>query len=335
MRAIVFTVGTSRRESLGALKLANWLRRQGHYVVEELVQDELSPLFLAGFDLFCFSVVFSEHLPKLAAMANEAKYWGEVWIGGPAVTFHPKNTEYIFRQTGIRPTVGLDSRFEQEPGRYPMTYFSRGCPAYSPACGNCPVPAIEGNKFTMYPDAACAPLLLDNNLSALPVDFQKHIINRYEQDWRGGLVDANSGFEPHSFNAETLKRWERFPLRYWRFGFDDMAEKTEAIEMMQLLSWHGYSGEKVRVYTLIGNEPVKTCLARIRMVIEAGFHPWPQRVRPLNWLGGKLPCRHDWTEEDLIAVQRFYASAALWKRLKPSEFYYQGRYPFRKLEMAT
>lgn len=264
-------------------------------------------------------------------MAREAKqtHGGEVWIGGPAVTFHPDNARYVQRETGIVPHVGLDDRFEREPGSYPMAYFSRGCPAYTAACGNCPVPRIEGNQFTYYRESMPAPLLLDNNLSALPDDYQDFIIERYA-GWRG-FVDANSGFEPHTFTEATLERWKRFPLRYWRFGYDDLSERDQALEMMRLLRAHGYSGEKVRVYTLIGNEPIAGCQRRITEVIEAGCHPWPQRVRPLNWLGpdGTLPTRYDWDEPTLIAFQRFYSIKGLWGQMKPEEFWYQGRYPLR------
>ena len=99
--------------------------------------------------------------------------------------------------------------------------------------------------------------------------------------------------------------------------------------MMALLKRAGWSGDRVRVYTMIGNEPKAACLQRIREVIAAGFHPWPQRLRPLDWLGpdGTLPVKHDWTEPDLVAVQRFYSNAALWRTMKPEEFHYQGRHP--------
>lgn len=325
-RAAVVTVGDSRRESLGAMKLARWLRRTGWEV------DETTDVGLFDdHDLFAFSAVFSWHLPRLVQMVRDARAKGaEVWVGGPAVTFSARNAEYVRRETGVAPHHGIDDRFETEPGAYPMVYFSRGCPAYTPACGLCPVPRIEGNEFRYYPDATPAPLLLDNNLSALPVEYQEHIIGRYQAGWRRGKVDANSGFEPHTFTGETLKRWERFPLRYWRFGYDDLSEREQALDMMRLLKRHGYDGEKVRVYTLIGNEPVEACHQRVREVIENGCHPWPQRLRPLDWLGGPLPTRHDWSEPDLIAFQRFYANRAFWGRMRPEEFFYQGRYPLRR-----
>jgi hypothetical protein len=328
-RAAVVTVG-ARRESLGALKLARWLRRTGWEVDERQEVGMVAPLYDRGYDLVCLSAVFSWRLPALCAMARFARASGaEVWVGGPAVSFHPANARFVREEAVVEPHAGLDDRFEREPGDYPMTYFSRGCPAYTPACGVCPVPRLEGNAFTLYPDARPAPLLLDNNLSALPDDYQDFIVRRYREDWRGGKVDANSGFEPHTFDARTLARWEAFPLRYWRFGYDDLSERDQALDMMRLLASRGHAGERVRVYTLLGNEPVGDCLRRVREVIGHGCHPWPQRLRPLDWLGGPLPCRFDWDEPTLIAAQRFYSVRGLWGRVAPEDFHYQGRYPLR------
>lgn len=330
MRACVITVG-SPKESLGAQKLANWLRRTG-YAVTEATKLDVSH---RGIDLVCLSAVFSWRLPELSIMAYAAAEWGsEVWIGGPAVTLHPANRKYVESWVGDKAKihVGIDDRFETEPGNYSMTYLSRGCPAYTPACGSCPVPRIEGKAFRYYPDAPLAKLLLDNNLSALPGEYQDHIVHRYCTEWGGGKVDANSGFEPHSFTESTLIRWKKFPLWCWRFGYDDITERDEALEMMRLLRTHGIHGDKVRVYTMIGNEPIDVCHQRIREVIANGMHPWPQRLRPLDWLGpdGTLPCRYDWDEPTLISYQRFYSNAGLWKPRPPEAYYAQGRYPLRK-----
>lgn len=320
-RALVVTVG-SKHESLGALKLARWLRRNS-WSVDEATSVSM---FDCGYQLIAFSVVFSWKIPLLIAMVNEAKAIAdEIWIGGPAVTFSTANAEFVRTKTGVNPSIGIDERFEREPGTYPMVYFSRGCPAYTPACGLCPVPRIEGNAFRFYPDSRPAPLLLDNNLSALPVDYQAHIIRSYAS-WTG-RVDANSGFEPHTFTLDTCKRWEAFPLRCWRFGYDDITERPQALAMMRLLRDRGHTGENVRVYTLIGNEPIEVCHQRIRDVIENGCHPWPQRLRPLDWISGSLPVRFDWDEPTLIAFQRFYSVAGLWKQMQPKDFFYQQRYP--------
>jgi hypothetical protein len=61
-------------------------------------------------------------------------------------------------------------------------------------CWFCIVPKIEGSDFTFDWDFQPAPVLCDNNLSALPVEYQEHIIRRY-QETGVRLMDAQSGFE--------------------------------------------------------------------------------------------------------------------------------------------
>ena len=71
------------------------------------------------------------------------------------------------------------------------TIASRGCPV---GCWFCIVPAMEGREFTLLPDFPVRPVLCDNNLSALPADYQDHIVARYQAEGVP-LLDANSGFE--------------------------------------------------------------------------------------------------------------------------------------------
>ena len=56
------------------------------------------------------------------------------------------------------------------------TIASRGCPV---GCWFCIVPKMEGRDFTLLPDFPVRPVLCDNNLSALPADYQDHIVARY------------------------------------------------------------------------------------------------------------------------------------------------------------
>src|SRR6201999_1918492 len=99
----------------------------------------------------------------------------EVWVGGPGM-FALKH--WWTQQTGLAVVQGLDSRFERQRGQYRMTFASRGCPVN---CAFCIVPRVEGVTFTLDWDFIPAPILCDNNLSALPIDFQAHIIRRYQE----------------------------------------------------------------------------------------------------------------------------------------------------------
>ena len=179
-----------------------------------------------------------------------------------------------------------------------MTFASRGCPV---SCSFCIVPRLEGTSFSFDPEFIPAPILSDNNLSALPSSNQDHIIERYRA-FGVLLKDANSGFEPRYFTEETYQRWK--PLmrtaKAWRFAFDEMLgergrqEKDGVERMMRIL--REVPPSRKRVYCLVGNEPIEVCHERAQRIIEWGGEPHCQFVLPLNWLGdpGKVKLRYNW-----------------------------------------
>ena len=131
------------------------------------------------------------------------------------------------------------------------TYASRGCPV---GCYFCIVPKMEGKKFTLLPDFTPRPILCDNNLSALPIAYQNHIIEKYQ---KSGVIlkDITSGFEPHSFDEDTYHRWKAIYKGYWRYAYDDTCEGDSVYRMTQILS-DIHSWDR-RVYVLIGNDHSK------------------------------------------------------------------------------
>jgi hypothetical protein len=82
---------------------------------------------------------------------------------------------------------------------------------------------MEGKAFTLLPDFPVRPVLCDNNLSALPAEYQDHIIARYKAEGVP-LLDANSGFEPRTFDEDVYERWRGINRGPWRFAYDDMQE---------------------------------------------------------------------------------------------------------------
>lgn len=281
MQATVINV-SAPHYNLGARKLADWLRSEGH-VVE--YHDGDPGMFLQA-ELVCISVIFSWHAPLAREIALRARSYAEVWCGGPGMA---ALATWWTRETGLTVMRGIDQRFEQQRGQYRMTFASRGCPVN---CSFCIVPRIEGVAFTFYPDFQPAPILCDNNLSGLPADYQQHIIDRYRAA-NTPLLDANSGFEPHSFDVETYQRWKPALRGPWRFAFDEQGERAEVEAMMRILKDEPRS--KKRVYVLVGNEPIQSCYERAMSVIDWGGEPFCQMFKPLNWLGGSYRTRHDWT----------------------------------------
>lgn len=271
--------------NLGARKLADWLVEQGH----EVTRFDGDPgLFGYGFDLVCLSVIFSWHAPIARAIALRMKGQSDVWAGGPGLF---ALAQWWGIETGLPIQRGIDPRFEKQRGDYRMTFAARGCPV---GCWFCIVPKLEGKDFTLDWDFRPAPILCDNNLSALPIDFQEHIIKRYEEVGIR-LTDANSGFEPRYFDEWTYQRWRPALHGPWRFAFDEQKEAGDVERMMRILK--AENSKKKRVYVLVGNEPIVSCYERAMKVIEWGGEPYCQFVLPLNWLGdpATLRPRFDWT----------------------------------------
>jgi hypothetical protein len=186
------------------------------------------------------------------------------------------------------------------------TFASRGCPV---GCWFCIVPKMEGREFSLIPDFPVRPILCDNNLSALPADYQDHIVARYIAAGVP-LLDANSGFEPRTFDDEVFARWRVINKGPWRFAYDDQAERSYVERVMQML--RHLPQRKKRVYVLIGNEPMAACIERLKEVIAWGGEPHAQPFIKLNALEKKSHVRFDWTEASLRDTAR-WANRYLWR----------------------
>lgn len=179
------------------------------------------------------------------------------------------------------------------------TIASRGCPV---GCWFCIVPKMEGRTFTEIPDFPVRPVLCDNNLSALAPEYQQHIIDRYK---RAGvpLLDANSGFEPRTFDEDVFHRWSEINRGPWRFAYDDQGDGDHVRKVMTMLK--DVSSRRKRVYVMIGGEPFEQCMERIYRVIAWGGEPHVQPFMKLNALQKRAHVRHDWSEQLLRDVARW------------------------------
>ncbi len=188
------------------------------------------------------------------------------------------------------------------------TTASRGCPVN---CFYCIVPAMDGRTFTFLPDFVPRPVLTDNNLSALPAEYQQHIVDRYRAAGVP-LLDANSGFEPLTFDEDVFERWRPINRGPWRFGLDETKETPDVRRVMAMLRRRGVPSRRIAPYVMIGHEPFEECMARIRRVIEWGGEPYVQPVMKLNTLVKQPWVRHGWTPHLLARVQR-WANGRFWK----------------------
>ncbi len=304
-RALV--VNCSKPYNLGTIKLRDWLTQEG-WGVTYFSGDP--GMLASAFDLICVSSIFSWDAPLARKIALSVKDSVEVWAGGPGLFALQK---WWRAETSLPLTVGLDDRFEKQRGDYLMTFASRGCPV---GCWFCIVPRIEGGAFTLDWDFQPAPILSDNNLSALPDDFQDHVLRRYQET---GIVlkDAQSGFEPKTFTEETYERWRPIMRGPWRLAFDEMAEIDDVETTMHIL--RKVNPRKVRVYVLIGNEPLEACYERAIKVLEWGGEPFCQPFIPLNSLDKAPSLRHGWTGQMLKDFARYF-NRFLWKYTPLNEY---------------
>jgi hypothetical protein len=254
-------------------------------------------------DTAYLSVAFTWRLNDARQRAIFYKAQGyHVRIGGPGV-FTLKEQWKFF--DGIAQVGG--SVPDAVARHNPMaTFASRGCPV---GCYFCIVPAMEGREFTLIPDFEVRPVLCDNNLSALPADYQDHIIARYQASGIP-LLDANSGFEPQTFTDEVFARWRAINRGPWRFAYDTSKERADVKRVLEML--RGVPQRKKRVYVLIGNEPMAECIERIKEVIAWGGEPHCQPYMKLAALEKKPHVQHDWTAQSLRDTAR-WANRFIWR----------------------
>lgn len=263
-------------------------------------------------DTVYLSVAFTWKLEEAYQRALFARAQGfKVIAGGPALFL----VQMKHRLTDVA-QIG-ESYPEAVIKHNPMaTFASRGCPV---GCWFCIVPPMEGREFTLIENFTVRPVLCDNNLSALPADFQDHIIRRYLNEGIA-LLDANSGFEPITFTPDVYARWKplinagRGP---WRFAFDETKERKEVLQVMSMLK--DEPQKRKRVYVLIGNEPFDDCMRRIYETIEMGCEPHVQPLMKLNALTRDPWVRYDWTAQRLKDVAR-WANGWVWKKAPFTEY---------------
>lgn len=261
-------------------------------------------------DTAYISIVFSWDVDEALARTLWYRAAGyKVRVGGPGVFTAKRANEFegLAQVGGSIP--GVQTRHN------PMaTKATEGCSKF---CFFCIVPAMEG-KIVHLPDFEPRPVLTDNNLSAIGADYQRYIVERF-QAFGVPLLDANSGFEPETFDEEVLERWWPINQGPWRFGADETGEMDEVERVIKMLKKRGVPAKKIRPYVMIGHEPFEQCMDRIMRVISLGGEPWVQYIIKLNAREKEPWLQHDWTRERIMKVQRWVNGHA-WRSVPFNEF---------------
>jgi hypothetical protein len=261
-------------------------------------------------DTAFISVVFSWDVDEALTRTFWYRAAGyKVRVGGPGVFTAKRAREFMGLAQVGGSIPGAQTRHN------PMaTKATTGC---SKDCGWCIVPAMEG-PIEELPDFVPRPVLTDNNLSAISPEYQQFIIDRYRAA-EVPLLDANSGFEPETFDEDVLDRWWPINRGPWRFGLDETGEIDEVERVIKMLKRRDVPAKKIRPYVMIGHEPFEQCMDRIMRVISLGGEPWVQYVIKLNARRREPWVRHDWTAQRLIDVQRWVNGHA-WRKCEFKDF---------------
>lgn len=258
------------------------------------------------------SVAFTWHLDEAYTRAVFARALGRrVMAGGPGLFL--SKMQHVLSDVAEVGSDYPDAIARHNPA---ATIASRGCPV---GCWFCIVPKMEGREFTLLPDFPVRPVLCDNNLSALPPEYQEHILARYQTEGVP-LLDCNSGFEPLTFTEEVYRRWApqlNAGGGPWRFAYDEQREREQVLRVMRMLK--NEPQRRKRVYVLIGNEPFASCMERIKEVLVHGCEPHVQPYIKLNALERRPHVRFDWTEQKLRDVAR-WANGFVWRRAPFAEY---------------
>lgn len=258
-------------------------------------------------DVAYISVAFTWQMPGAREIALRYRAEGcHVKVGGPGTFTQKKYMADVAEVGGSLP----DAIARHNPM---ATRASYGCPV---GCWFCIVPKMDGKVFTLKPDFTPRPVLCDDNLSALPAEYQQHIVERYRKA-EVKLLDANSGFEPATFDDEVFARWKPVLKGPWRFGYDETTEGQNVERVFKMLK--DVSPRRKQVYTMIGHEPFDVCMDRIRRVIAFGGEPYAQPFIKLNALIKEPQVRHDWTLQKLRHVQR-WVNRHLWRKVKFEDY---------------
>lgn len=266
-------------------------------------------------DTAFISVSFTWRLPEARKLAEYYRALGctHVRCGGPGA---------FTRKAYVQEFAEIGGSIPDALARHnPMaTRASYGCPV---GCWFCIVPKMDGKTFTFLPDFPVRPVLCDDNLSALPGEYQQHIVDRYIAAGIP-LLDANSRFEPATFDSEVFARWKPIMRGPWRFGYDENTEGEAVRRVFVMLK--DLAPKHKQVYTMIGHEPFAVCMERILKVIDAGGEPYAQPFIKLNALTKEPAVRHDWTIERLRHVSR-WVNRHLWRNVPFADYQKSAKAP--------
>lgn len=316
MKVAVIDVSPPEIYNLGAEKIANYHKSRGDVVIRSSAYD----FFCLNAQKVYLSAIFTKDVPRLTNYAGIAlERLSDVEMGGPAVTLL---SDWIEHKCGIKPHVGLDSRFDKQSGQYEWTFSSRGCPRNCPFCL---VSKLEGKTVVEDDDFIPAPNLADNNIIMTSERHQRRVV---DAEKRFSKVDVNSGFDCRVFSHDPkfyFDLWNQLPLVMWRLAFDSAESEPHIHKSLKFFQDQGLDRHKVQVYILCNFPGVSPAEVKDRADIVKGYGmmPYLMRYGPVDRVISHYVAP-GWTEETIESLRGYYNfpnvwMSCTWKEYKRSE----------------
>lgn len=218
--------------------------------------DMLTPRY----DEIHISCCFTWDLGKANKLIDEWRPYGNVKVGGPAIT---KNPGLFVPGKYLRPGV---------------TITSRGCPN---KCPWCLVPKREG-KIKELP-VEPGNIIQDNNLLACS---DSHISKVFDMLRGQRQIDFSGGLESCRITDKIVEGLRSLKIYQLWLAYDHPNQKRSVKKAILKLR-KVFKRDKVRCYVLIGtaDDTLELAEARLRDVYEMGALPFAMRYRTpsLNW----------------------------------------------------
>ena len=309
MKIAVISASSPEVYNLGARKIEAKFKQEGH----EVEYENRAGLRSLQADRAYVSAIFTWDLPRLIHDVRLLKEHGViVEIGGPAATaMH----ELIFEQTGIRPFLGIDPRFEFVKGDFEMVFTQRGCPR---ACTYCIVSTVEGRKIIEYDDfnvpVGVNPKVGDNNILCTSWRHQEIFVDKLKGVHN---LDINSGFDDRIFVTDMTKYWNLYSqlqTESWRFAYDKPEQKVPLKTCVDFLHAQGVGYRDITVFCLVGFDGIsfEESREKLQYLIDIGTSPYPQRFRPFDTVMRNVTPA-GWKDNDLNLLFGYYGVPRKWR----------------------
>lgn len=241
---------------VGLLKIASWLRANGHSV--ELIQGTTEassrPDHVYVTSLFTY---WSDRVWEAVAYYRAAYPWAEITVGGIYASLAPEHClqsgcDHV--HVGIHPQAeACMPAYDLVETDYQIVHASRGCIRKCRFCGTHIIEPNYTHKESMLPEIVKRHLVFyDNNLLANPhIERILAELADVRLDGRVVTAECQSGFDGRLLTADLARMLKAARFRNPRIAWDGEVDDASTIrEQVELLKQAGYAPRDISVFMI-------------------------------------------------------------------------------------